>query len=76
MMKDMKQANYRLCDGWKKIPAIIVKTKLQQAIEEAELSERTSMREQRLLDKIDVGTDFRTFLKRGGHYSFRVKKFV
>ena len=66
MQKDMSKSNYRLCGGWKAIPEKIPIGRIEE--------ENRSMRELRLLAKVDVGTDFQRFLDRGGHYSLNRSK--
>ena len=64
--EDMKKAQYRQCDGWKKVqPKKKGRIKTQE-----ELEEQKSQRELRILSKFNLGSEFERYLKKGGHYSF------
>ena len=64
MHKDMEQAKYKQCDGYK----LILKPVKKKAVISKEY---LSKREERLEAKIDLGSSFRKFLKDGGFWSFK-----
>lgn len=70
--KDMEKASFQQCDGWKEIPPQAIKKKKSQE----ELEEEKSQRELRLLAKIDVGSKFNRFIKKGGGFSFRTGEYI
>ena len=70
MMKDMDKAKFQKCDGFHQAPINtnkIIKIKIKT---DEEISEDISNREQRLLDKVDLGDEWYRFIKKGGHWSF------
>lgn len=66
---DMKKAKYIKCNGWHQAPV-----NQRKIIDEGELQNTKSLREQRLMAKIEFNNDFLEFIEKGGHYSFNLEK--
>lgn len=69
---DMGKANYSNCVGWHIAP----ENPRKPIISDEELAETKSLREQRILDKFDLGSEWDRYIVKGGHYSFRTKSHI